>query len=189
MANWAFTSYAIEGPKEVLLKIEEAILHPTLPENASEGWEGGVLKALGLTWEERSPDGKGKYMRGFINGEPSWKDDTLVFDAEEAWGLTDFHEVLEENFPDIKVYWIVEEEGCEVYATNDKKGKYFKDRVYVDTYIEGIDQSEYFTSEEDAYAWLSKITNGKVNTEEDVEEFNENCDEDSFINFHVFEVV
>ena len=69
MANWAFTEYVIEGPKEILLRIENAILHPIQPEGADENWEGGVLKALGLTWEERKPDGTGKYMRGFINEE------------------------------------------------------------------------------------------------------------------------
>ena len=37
--------------------------------------------------------------------------DTLSFYAEEAWGLTDFNEVLAEHFPDIKIYWVVEESG------------------------------------------------------------------------------
>lgn len=179
MANWAYTSYAIEGPKETLLKIEEAINNPTIEEESSKGWEGNVLKTLGITWESRKPDGSGKYMRGFISGEPWWEGDTLRFDAEEAWGLTDFHECLEENFPDIKVYWNVEEDGMAIYATNDKESKYFKDRFLVDCCIEGDYQSEYFNSEDAAFEWLSMITNGKVNNNEDLIKFNESLNDDA----------
>ena len=189
MANWAFTSYAIEGPKETLLKIEDAILHPTQPEGADEGWEGGVLNTLGITYEERGPGGTGKYMRGFVKEEPWWDSNVLRFDAEEAWGITDFYEVLEENFPDIKVYWTTEESGCEVYATNDKEGKYFSDRVYVDTCINGNYQMDYFTSEDTAYAWLGKITNGKVTNKEQAEAFNAEGHEEDFISVHLYEIV
>ena len=191
MANWAFTSYAIEGPKETLLKIEDAILHPTQPEGADEGWEGGILNTLGLTYEERGPGGTGKYMRGFIRDEVSWCDDDRVirFDAKEAWGITDFYEVLEENFPDIKVYWTTEESGCEVYATNDKEGKYFSDRVCVDTCIDDNYQMDYFTSEKAAYAWLSKITDGKITNKEQAEAFNKEDHGDDFISVHLYEIV
>ena len=191
MANWAFTMYAIEGPKETLQKIEQAILHHDVEEGSSKDWEGNVLKALGLSWENNTPDGKGKYMRGFIEGEPWWDKDALRVDAQEAWGVTDFNEVLEENFPDIKVYYYVEEEGDEVFATNDKEGKYFRDRYYVDTCVKGNYRSEYFIFRASVYKWLYDITDGEIRSEEDVDKFNErhNSDDEDFVNVHAVKIV
>ena len=119
MANWASVAYAIEGPEKTLEKIEQAILQHEVKENSSDTWEGNVLYALGAKWTERE-HGVGDYMRGFINDEPWWfNDTTLRFSAEEAWGLTDFAEVLMRNFDDINVFWIVEEPGMVIYETND----------------------------------------------------------------------
>ena len=122
------------------------------------------------------------------------EDDVLTFDAEEAWGVTDFHKVLEKNIPGIKVFYSVEEEGEEVYATNDKEGKYFPDRYYIDTCINGDYQSEYFITEKAMYKWLSEITNGAVQAEKDVKDFNSYYeelakDDECFINIHEFTVV
>ena len=168
MANWAFTSYAIEGPVEVLRKIYSAILHPQIREGSSPGWEGNVCITLGATWKEGHTSEGGKYLRGFINGEPWFNENgTLRFDTEEAWGVTDFDEVLQDKFPDIKVYWVTEEPNMEVYRTNDKEAKYFKDRYYIDTCVDGNYQSEYFTNEKSALKWLSKITKGKVKSLKD----------------------
>ena len=197
MANWASTSYAVEGPKDTLEKIYQAILHPAVNENSSEGWEGNVLRALGIEWEQVSPDGKGYYMRGFIQDEPYWDDDSpnvLRFCAEEAWGATDFHEVLEENIPGIKVYYEVEEEGMEVYATNDKEGKYFPERYYVDICINGDWDSDYFTEQDAVYTWLSKKTDGEVTDAKSVEVWNDKHeelkdDDENFISIHEIEVV
>lgn len=177
MANWATTDYVIEGPKETLDKINEAILHPIKKDDASEGWEGGVLMALGIDPEEKICD-KMPYMRGFIQEKPRWDEDVLKFYAEEAWGATDLNEVLKHHFPDIKVYFRVEEEGCEVFATNDKEGKYFPERYVVTTSINGDDDFEYFTDESSMYEYIKKRTNGKVSTAEEAEKFNSRHEED-----------
>lgn len=196
MANWASTSYAVEGPKEVLEKIENAILHHPITVGADEHWEGDILNALGCKWVSRNDDrDNGKYMRGFIIDD-WWMDDdhtVLRFNAEEAWGVTDFNEVLEENLP-VKVYYIVEESGEEIYATNDKDGKYFSNRFYVDTCIDNNYQSEYFQFESSVYKWLSDITDGKVKSKEDVKAFNDLHeelvdDDNNFIYIHEFKVI
>lgn len=195
MANWAFTEYAIEGTKDNLQKIEQAILHHDVKEGSSEDWEGNVLLALGCKWEERTPDGKGKYLRGFINEEPWWEgENVLRFCAEEAWGATDFHEVLREYFPDINIFYSVEESNEGIYATNDKEGKYFPYRFYVDTCIDGNYAQEYFRTIDKVYEWLGKLTNGEVKSQEDVDKFTA-CHEDSatedenFIFIHEFKIV
>lgn len=192
MANWAYTNYVIEGPKETLKKIHEAILHHDIEEGSSDDWEGNVLDTLGIQWERRQPDGSGYYMRGFIQEDTIDFDETenlLSFDAEEAWGATDFNEVLEKGIPGIKVYYFVEEPDGEIFATNDREGKYFADRYYVDTCVGGEYASEYFETEDEMYEWLANSTDGKVNSPEKVEEFNDKAEEEHSEDFiRMFEV-
>jgi hypothetical protein len=193
MANWADTSYVIEGRKKTLQKIYNAIKSPALPENASEGWEGGVLSCLNIQWKNVTPDGEGHYLRGFIK-DYELTDNVLTISAEEAWGLTDFAKLLKANIPNIKVYWCTEEPGMEIYSTNDSEGKYFPDRYYVNACIDGIYDHEYFRTQEEAFHWLSINTNGRVQSEEDIDEFNadyENSEgaDENFIELHAIDIV
>lgn len=127
MANWAQTSYRIEGNSEDLQELNDlckAFLskeRPVMEEGASEEWEGNIILALGI-------DKGSSYLRGFIQ-ECELEDGVLCIEASEAWGATDFRHLLEGHYEDMKVYYIVEEEGCEVYATNDVEGKYFSYRL------------------------------------------------------------
>lgn len=198
MANWALTDYAIEGPKETLQKIYDAINHNSVQEGSSDNWEGNVLNALGITWgpHKIKQDGNtvefsGYYMRGFITkNSVEFKNDVIRFYAEEAWGKTDFSRALENNIPGIKVYWVVEEESEDIYATNDKEGKYFPHRYCVDTCIKDYYRSNYFVKEEEIYKWLSEITKGEIKSPNDIETFNDNNeDSDDYIHIHTFDVV
>ena len=197
MPNWAYTSYAVEGPKETLQKIEQAILHHPVREGSSKDWEGNVLDALDIKWVSRDQDREnGLYMRGFIHEKPWWIDDShsaLRFCADEAWGATDLNEALEQNLP-VKVFYSVEEEGEGIYATNDKEGKYFPDRLYIDTCIDGNYESEYFPTDEEALEWLRGHTKGKIKDWDDIDKFNEEyetlgTDDDNFIFVHEFKIV
>ena len=197
MANMASVSYVIEGSKEALKRVYEAIQHPDNSEG-DEGWEGGVLKALGITWKDSQPDGSGYYMRGFIQDTESIEfypdSTTLSFWAEEAWGATDFHDILEKEIPGIKVYYCVVEEGCEVYATNDKEGKYFPYRWHVEAAFDNNYEYEDFIKDKDMYDWLSSKTDGRVKSLKDVEDFNSDyedsgADDENYINIHKFEIV
>jgi hypothetical protein len=201
MANWASSSYVIEGPAKTLKKIYKAIKHPVVQEKSSEDWEGNVLLTLGINWEHYTPivtenneiKSTGYYLRGFIE-ECSFENNTIRINAEEAWGLTDFQKLLKQAFPDIKIYWITEEEGGEVYCTNDKEGKYFPERYYVDICIDDKYNSEYFETEEQVYDWLSRLTNGAINNEKDAMQFNErhkenHTDDENWIHIYKYTVV
>ena len=178
MANIASVAYAIEGPQKNLEEILGAIC---LAMTDKKHWtEYKACEHLGFTEQELDD----KRLGGEIDDDPTLENGVLRFWAEERWGLQDFEELLRQKFPDIKVYWVVEESGCEVYCTNDKEGKYFPERYWV----------EYFITEEAMYKWLSEITNGRVKSAEDVEAFNSDyedaCEEDeNFIVIHEFEVV
>ena len=188
MANWASTAYAIEGPVEILERIKKAIMDAIIDKrNFYDEYKALVnlgYSTLGL--DEC-------LLGGNITDEPDLNDGVLRFWAEERWGLQNFNVLLEKLFPEIKVYWVVEESGCEVYCTNDKEGKYFPDRYWVDTCVDDNYQSEYFRDEESMYKWLSKLTEGRVTNSEQVDEFNSDYEdsdsfEENFISIHEFQI-
>ena len=187
MANMASVAYAIEGPQEDLKKILGAICLAIASEETFYE-EYLACKNLGYTEEEL----EGKRLGGEIEDEPTFDNGVLRFYAEERWGLQDFEELLRQKFPDIKVYWIVEECGNEVYCTNDKEGKYFPERYWVDTAQDDIYQSEYFITEEAMWKWLSEKYG--VKSKEEVEAWNQDyedsaTEDENFIYIHEFDVV
>lgn len=184
MANWAMTTYIIEGPQEDLQKIYDAIKNPSVQEGSSDEWEGNILNTLGIKWDD-----KDYYMRGFIYDEPEL-DDILTINAEEAYGLTDFRIPLKKHFPNIKIYWNTEEPDDDVYATNDVDGKYFQERFYVNVWTKDADGIEYFCSKDNALKYVSNMTKGTVNSIEDIEKFNKKYnDSDQYIIFRKYDVI
>lgn len=191
MANWASTSYRIEGSKENLEKVYNVIdefmseRRKPIEVNASSEWEGNIIRALGATDEQM----KNNYLRGFIE-EYEMDGDIIRIEAEEAWGTTDFRQVLAQLMPELTIYYIVEEPGCEVYATNDADGKYFPERFYVDAYVNGDYQSEYFETEEQAMTYVANLLGKKEVSKNELENWNECHEEDNnFIYIHEFEIV
>ena len=188
MANMASVAYAIEGSEKSLTEILRAIclaIH-----GDSKHWEEyKVCINLGFPEEELED----KRLGGEISEEPTLRDGVLKFYAEERWDLQDFEKLLIQKFPDITVYWVVEESGCEVYGTNDKEGKYFPERFYLDACVDGIYFSEYFSTEKEMYRWLSNKTVGRIKSAQDIEDFNDyedsKADEENYILIHEFEVV
>ena len=186
MANMASVAYAIEGSEKSLTEILGAICLAVC--NSNNHWEEyQTCINLGFTVEELYD----KRLGGEISDEPTLKNGVLRFYAEERWGLQDFEELLIQKFPDIKVYWVVEEPGCEVYCTNDKEGKYFPERYWVDTAQDDIYDSEYFSTEEAMYKWLNEKYG--VKSEEEVEAWNADYEAtgdecENFIYIHKFEI-
>lgn len=190
MPNWCFTSYRIEGKPETLKKIYDAILHHEVQKNSSPNWEGNVLKALGITWEDKPSDNANrKYLRGFIQESPSLGENVLEVYAEEAWQVSDFGELLEENFSDVKVYYSGEEQDMDYLVTNDSEGKYFRCRAIVECCINDEYKHEEFTSIEKAYQWI--YDNTPCKTKEDIENFGSDSKDspDDFINIYEYKIV
>ena len=190
MANWASTSYVIEGSKEDVSKVYQVIddfmngRKKPVAETASDSWEGNIVKTLGASDEQKK-----KYLRGFIEYY-DFDGQVLRIDAEEAWGATDFYEVLSELMPALTIYYCVEEPGCEIYATNDAEGKYFSDRFYVDSYVNDTFSHEYFTNEEDTMKYVAKLTGWEQMTKEELAKWNmEQEDDDVYIYVHEYKIV
>ena len=191
MANWASTSYRIEGSKSDLERVFGVIDDfikgrvASTREDATADWEGNIVKALGAMDEEIDNN----YLRGFIQ-DYELDGDTIRIEAEEAWGATDFRHVLGKLMPDLTIYYIVEEAGYDVFATNDTDGKYYPERYLVDAYVKDADYYEYFETEKQMKSFVSSLLEKEDFTEEDIEAWNEEHeDDDSYINVHEFKYV
>lgn len=187
MANIASVAYAIEGPQKDLEEILGAICLAV--HGDSKHWEE-YKTCINLGFPKSQL--RNYRLGGEISEEPTLKDGVLRFYAEERWGLQDFEELLRKKFPDIKIYLVVEEPGMEIYYTNDKEGKYFPERYWVDTAQDDIYDSEYFITEEAMYKWLNKKYG--VKSKEEVEIWNANyedsaTEDENFIYIHEFEVI
>lgn len=191
MANWASTSYRIEGSESDLKKVYDVIDNfvtgkskPVL-EDASKEWEGNIVKALGASDEQL----KKSYLRGFIE-EYELGGDVIRINAEEAWGATDFRHILGNLIPELTIYYIVEEAGCDVFATNDIDGKYFPEQYLVDAYVKDADYYEYFETKGQMKDFVSSLIGKEDFTDEDIEAWNEEHeDDDSYIYVHEFQYV
>ena len=183
MANWADTSYRIEGSESDLRKVYNVIDNfvtgkskPVL-ENASKEWEGNIVKALGASDEQL----KKSYLRGFIE-EYELDEDVIRINAEEVWGATDFRHILGNLMSELTIYYIVEEAGCDVFATNDIDGKYFPEQYLVDAYVKDAEYYEYFETEKQMKDFVSTLIDKEDFTDEDIEAWNEEHeDDDSYI--------
>ena len=191
MANMASTSYCIEGGKKDLKRLYKLIdgfmtgKEKPFWEDSAENWLGNVIKALGATEEQM----KNNYLRGFIETY-ELDGDVLRIAAEEAWGTTDFRHILKKLMPELTIYYIVEEPGFEVYATNDTDGKYFTERFNVDACVDGHDYWEYFQEEKETMDYVASLLKKDNITEADIEQWNkEHEEEGDFIHVHEFEVV
>lgn len=191
MANMASTSYCIEGSKKDLKRLYKLIdgfmtgKEKPFWEDSAENWLGNVIKALGATEEQM----KNNYLRGFIETY-ELDGDVLRIAAEEAWGTTDFRHILKKLMPELTIYYIVEEPGFEVYATNDADGKYFTERFNVDACVDGHDYWEYFQEEKETMDYVASLLKKDNITEADIEQWNmEHEEEGDFIHVHEFEIV
>lgn len=191
MANWASTSYAIEGNKSDLERmfnvINDFVKSNVKPveANASKEWEGNIVKALGASEEQM----KNNYLRGFIQTYEII-DGVLYIEAEEAWGATDFRHLLAKLMPKLTIYYIVEECGCEIYATNDCDGKYFTESYYVDICIDGDYFNDYFNTEEQVLSYVAQLLKKESVTMKDIDEWNEEQDDnENYIYVHEFKYV
>ena len=186
MANMASVAYAIEGPQKDLEEILSAIC---LAITDKKHWtEYKACEHLGFSEQELND----KKLGGEIEDEPTLENGVLRFWAEERWGLQDFEELLMQKFPEIKVYWVVEEPGMEIYCTNDAEGKYFPERYWVDTAQDDIYESKYFNDDESMWKWLSEKYG--VKSRKEVEAWNQDyedsaTEDENFIYIHEFDVM
>lgn len=175
MANWATVQYVIEGSKEDLFKIDDAIGIDL----EKDVWEGNVLTSLGMSQEEVNDYS----LRGFIQDSFQEHETVLKIYAEEAWNLTEFKDCLKKLFPNITIYWYIEEPGYEIYETNDIEGKYFSDRFIL---FAETNDPEYFESEDRLFEYLKKESG--INDYFELDDYNARFDTPVYRIYEIYEI-
>ena len=195
MSNTCFTTYKVvsENKKDVtkLFKTIKRLDGRKTP-LVKNGWYdpklwlGCLVKALG-------GDPNKVYCRGTITFY-EMEDDVLTLNTETAWAeMAETRHFIESCFPGMKIYYIEEESGCEIFNTNDSEGIYFKDRYYLD----GFEESEYFETLEEAAKYVKEIVGHEVEATvkaidkalSDYVEEHEEDDPDCYYSFHEFTVL
>ena len=165
MPNWCMTSYALIGErKEVrclynkMKKLQDRKT-PLVPNGFGVTWLGCLVKALGK-------DPQSVYCRGSWSNLKLSEEGVLTFDTEHAWSRPAEVELLiESSFPSVKIYFLEEELGMDIFQTNDESGQYFKEQIIIDEESEGM---EYYT-EEEAFKRISELTGKTVTTWEEAD--------------------
>ena len=165
MPNWCTTSYALIGErKEVrslynkMKKLQERKT-PLVANGFGTTWLGCLVKSLGK-------DPQGVYCRGRWYNLKLSEDGTLTFDTEHAWSRpAEVEMLIESSFPSLKIYFLEEELGMDIFQTNDEPGQFFKQQIIIDEESEGM---EYYT-EEEAFKRLSELTGKTVTTWEEAD--------------------
>ena len=183
MPNWCYTTYIIEGHKEDLEKIHNAIEYlNSLKEPYTENdfgnlWLGCLIDYLsGIQGAYKDFYCRGEIIDCHIN------DDTLTIDTSTAWGeMSDFRKFLKGMFMDMHIYYLEDEGNMLVYNTNDIAKKYFKydwtvDSDKFDDDFETFKEMSERIKEEYGFPIYEKTY------EEAIENFCDNSDDDTYIN-------
>ena len=181
MANYCTTKLVFEGDKaeldefEAMLRRLEAMEEKDFPVNdVSWGskWLGFIVYELGENWEE-------------FNCKGTWydlsrlADNVLALTTESAWSMCDdILNLITDKWPSLQYYYYAEEQGCDIFETNDVEGEYFPQRFYLrgavpvkgeDGKEELVDFEEYLNSEEDVIAFVNDKLHHPISSLDDIE--------------------
>ena len=168
MPNWCNTAYTVTGDtQEVkalyeLMKGLEEQEKPAVDNGFGTTWLGCLVNALGEDWNNIRCRGHWEGLE--FDGE------VLTFWTETAWSVcNEVFELARQKFPSLSYYYRAEEPGMCDYYTNDADGIYYPERYVVDACSDKCDwYTEYFTTLQDAYAWLEQVSGVPVHSEDDV---------------------
>lgn len=170
MANYCFTKYAIEGKKEVLEQVADAI-------NRGEGWMVKSIENLGL--EVAMDEYEYAYRAEWYTGaRVEERDGVSVLFFTQAYPWEEIHiiaDVLGQlGAKDAKIYYFIECSEDWEPQTSDFERKYFPENYRV--WTEEDEDDVYFITEEEALAHIRKQY--KLSDEYDtIEKIQEYCDE------------
>lgn len=190
MPNWCETTYKCVGDEEEIKSLHEILQkidqrkEPKIPNGFGHLWLGELVTELGFNWEELR-------CRGEITGFELCEGVLSIW-QETAWCEQEgVRQAIEKKYPSVKVYYLEEEPGCEIYCTNDLEGTYFPDNYYLDTY----DDPQYFETIEQAAKYVGGLVGHEVKENvgsikkalDDYAEIRQENDEDVFYSFHEFQ--
>lgn len=144
MANYTFTTYWVEGTKETIHQLHDAIAN-------ADGWTSKAFENLGLNTEGKEDEYSGWFRAEWHYPNVEDKDDysVLKFEEDYPWERgTMMQDLFEEERFEGKLthlYYYAEERDSGVFQTNDSEGKYFPNRLVISMPPE---------DEDDEWVWI-----------------------------------
>ena len=180
MPNWCFTEYVVKGDEKDIKSLKE-IFDSTLeaeqvaPNDFGPRWLGNLVHKFGKNWETTP-------CRGTFGNEEIHDGNMLAFNTTTAWGRCEsVEEMIRERFPDVTVWFLEEELGCDIFVTNDADEIIFPEQYIIDIANKGM---EYFTKEK-ALNKISEIAGRTITTFNEAvkwtEEHNNNVKNENYI--------
>lgn len=192
MANSCMVTYKCVGDEKDIASFHDVL--KKMQDKKREikiqrGWVYAPVPLCELV-RELGGDANGLKCRGEVTSYCLDEDGGLEIDQETAWcEQEDVRHLIEKVYESMKVYYVAEEPGCDVYLTNDEEGRFFPYRYFLDS-AQG--NEEYFETIEDAAKYVSNIVGSEVEpTFEAVDAAVESYiigHEDVFYSFHQFEI-
>ena len=185
MANWCFTTYKIVGDVKELgvlndkLTELDAMETALVPNGFGVLWLGCLVRILG-------GDEKNVYCRGEVTEFNLNKEEgVLTMCTETAWAeMDEVRHFLKKVFPSFEIYFYEEEEGCQIYRTNDKDGRFFPERyIFGNLEIEG---TAYYDDTESLLEDASESFGREVKSIDELEHIVEDT-EDYY--FHCIQII
>lgn len=190
MPNWCATSFVVEGDKKEvhdlfakMKSLEER--EESLVENGfGKTWLGNLVTLLGGDWNTI-----------YCRGEWIWmelNENVLRFDTESAWSPPlETINFIKEKYPSLNFYYMSEEPGMGDFLTNDKEGKYFSVRYAIDYQNELV---EYDANKLNSFLReIKEITGKDVKSAKEAYEavyaYNENVEDDDFLEIKIYKVI
>lgn len=130
MANYTFTTYWVEGTKEAIHQLHDAIAN-------ADGWASKAIENLGINTEGKEEEYQGWRRAEWCNPIVEDREDYSVLQFEEAYPWvrsTMMPDLFEEELFEGKLthlYYYAEEHDSGLHQTNDVEGKYFPNRLAV----------------------------------------------------------
>lgn len=180
MANTCTTDYVFEGECAQIRALHKALdtLQKAEPEKKREGsyaessnWLGYIVKKM-LGEDPARTSCRGEFNLQEIDNCP-YDEDKLILNVSTttAWSpCNEIFEKLAEKY-DCSLYWIAEEFGFGLFQSNDSEEKYFgDDNIVIEVDGHGL---EYFSSEEDAVAYVVGMTGNPNITFDELEDLDD----------------
>ena len=180
MPNWCFSSVVIEGDKreidvlECMLNRLSQMEEPAVKNDFGPNWLGCIIDKLGGDCQEVR-------CRGTWSDLHRVSDTTICLETETAWApCCETFNFICRQFPSMRYYYSSEEPSMGEFWTNDKEGKYFPCRYYVELCTpDELFGCEYFKTLDEALLWIREGYAKEVKTRQDVELLCERWEEES----------
>ena len=158
-----------------MMKNLEERKEPLVENGFGTAWYGNLVTILGGDWND-------VYCRGSWSDLRLMSDDVLAWSDETAWGpMTEVFGLTEKAMPGLKVWYMAEEEGMEIFETNDADGIYFPERYILRTDWD----TEYYEELSQVLKAASDKLKRDIRTKDELEEAIEDLDDWAFYEFKV----